>query len=133
MLSYRHYNTFESTQKDEDQRLDDFSASSYQQYQGFKLAKRFTNESYHYLSKAMDSHNVGRHGFSIKNALQRIKSKTMVIGIDTDILFPIQEQQLLADNIPNAQLAIIKSNYGHDGFLVETDQLNNYFKNFFYN
>ena len=133
MLSYRHYNTFESTQKDEDQRLDDFSASSYQQYQGFKLDKRFTNESYHYLSKAMDSHNVGRHGLSIKNALQRIKSKTMVIGIDTDILFPIQEQQLLADNIPNAQLAVIKSNYGHDGFLVETDQLNNYFKNYFYN
>jgi homoserine O-acetyltransferase len=57
----------------------------------------------------------------------------MVIGIDTDILFPIQEQQLLADNIPNAQLAVIKSNYGHDGFLVETDQLNNYFKNYFYN
>lgn len=132
MLSYRHYNTFESTQKDEDQRWDDFSASSYQQYQGFKLEKRFTNESYHYLSKAMDSHNVGRHGLSIKNALQRIKSKTMVIGIDTDILFPIQEQQLLADNIPNAQLAVIKSNYGHDGFLVETDQLNHYFKTCFY-
>lgn len=132
MLSYRHYNTFESTQKDEDQRLDDFSASSYQQYQGFKLDKRFTNESYHYLSKAMDSHNVGRHGLSVKNVLQRIKSKTLVIGINTDILFPIQEQQLLADNIPNAKLAIIKSNYGHDGFLVETDQLNNYFKNYFY-
>jgi homoserine O-acetyltransferase len=131
MLSYRHYDTFEITQKDEDQRWDQFSAASYQQHQGEKLRKRFTSETYYYLSKAMDSHNVGRHYVSIKNALGRINARTLVIGIDTDILFPVQEQKLLADHIPNAKLEVIQSNYGHDGFLVETDQLNKHINTFF--
>ncbi|NQW26913.1 MAG: homoserine O-acetyltransferase [Flammeovirgaceae bacterium] len=132
MLSYRHYKTYELTQKDEDQRWDHFSAASYQQYQGQKLRKRFTTESYYYLSKAMDSHNVGRHFVSIKNALARIYAKTLVIGIDTDILFPINEQELLAMLIPNADFRMIKSDYGHDGFLVETEQLNHFIHSYFH-
>lgn len=132
LLSYRHYNTFEAKQKDEDGRWDDFSASSYQRYQGSKLQKRFTSESYYCLSKAMDSHNIGRHDVSVKDALKRIQSKTMVVGIDTDVLFPVEEQKFLSEHIPNAQLAIIKSNYGHDGFLVETKQLNRFFNTYFY-
>ena len=68
----------------------------------------------------------------VKDALSRIKSKTMVVGIDTDVLFPVEEQKFLSEHIPNAQLAIIKSNYGHDGFLVETKQLNRFFKTYFF-
>ena len=80
----------------------------------------------------MDSHNIGRHDVSIKDALSQIQSKTMVVGIDTDVLFPVEEQKLLSEHIPNAQLTIIKSNYGHDGFLVETKQLNRFFNTYFY-
>ena len=123
MLSYRHYNTYDETQKDEDQRWDHFSAASYQQYQGFKLRTRFTPESYYYLSKAMDSHHVGRHFPSIPDALGRIQSKCLVVGIASDILFPQAEQKFLAAHIPNAQLEIIDSIYGHDGFLVEMEAL----------
>jgi len=130
MLSYRHYNTYENTQKDVDQRWDDFRASSYQRYQGEKLRKRFSVESYYYLSKAMDSHHVGRHFVSAQAALKGIKARALVIGLDTDILFPVNEQNFIADHIPNAELAIVKSDYGHDGFLTEAKQITALLKDF---
>lgn len=121
MLSYRHYETYQKTQSDNDSRIDNFSASSYQQYQGEKLKKRFSPFSYYYLSKAMDSHNLGRHDKNLTSALQVIKSRAIVIGIDTDILFPIHEQKFIAEHIPNSEFYEIRSNYGHDGFLVEKE------------
>ncbi|MFY0608042.1 MAG: homoserine O-acetyltransferase [Cyclobacteriaceae bacterium] len=123
MLSYRHYDTYEHTQTDVDQRWDGFSASSYQQYQGEKLRKRFSAESYYYLSKAMDSHHLGRHFGSIDAALGRIKSKALVIGIDTDILFPLSEQKAIAEAIPNGSFKVVKSKFGHDGFLTEASTI----------
>ena len=123
MLSYRHYETFNKTQSDNDHRIDGYSASSYQLYQGEKLAKRFTPYSYYYLSKAMDSHNVGRHFEGIEQALSRIQSKAIVIGIETDILFPLSEQKSIQESIDNASFHPIHSLYGHDGFLIETDQI----------
>jgi len=71
----------------------------------------------------MDAHNVGRGRGSVKNALATIQAKTMVIGVASDLLFPIAEQQFLASNIPNASLVIIESTYGHDGFLLEYVQI----------
>lgn len=123
MLSYRHYDTYGATQQDADQRWDDFAASSYQRYQGEKLRKRFSVESYYYLSKAMDSHHLGRHFGSAKAALRRIKSRTLVIGISSDILFPPHEQSFIAEHITGAELEIIESKYGHDGFLTEEKQI----------
>lgn len=123
MLSYRHYNTYGKTQQDVDQRWDSFCASSYQRYQGEKLRKRFSAESYYYLSKAMDSHHLGRHFGSAEAALRRIKSRALVIGIDTDILFPPHEQRFLAENIQNAIFKEIHSDYGHDGFLIEAKKI----------
>ena len=88
-----------------------------------KLAKRFNAQSYWLISKAMDSHNVGRYRGSIGKALAGIKAKTLVISISGDILFPLAEQQYLMKHIPNAKLAIIDSAYGHDGFLIEGDKI----------
>ena len=130
MLSYRHYDTFEATQKDVDGRWDGFKASSYQRYQGEKLRKRFTSETYVTLSKAMDSNNLGRNMISVEHALSTIKSKALVIGIDTDILFPIAEQEFLAKHIPNSKFEVVNSQYGHDGFLVETKTINQLIANF---
>lgn len=120
MLSYRCYDQYDESQFDDDQRLDDFSASSYQRYQGQKLEKRFSPLSYYYLSKAMDSHNIGRKFGGVPRALNRIQSKGIVIGIDTDILFPLEEQKKIARHIPNASFHQVTSKYGHDGFLTET-------------
>lgn len=123
MLSYRNYFMYEQTQTDEDHKTDDFKAASYQQYQGEKLRARFDADSYRLLSKAMDSHNVARDRGSAGKALENITAKTLVIGIETDILFPTAEQKFLADNISDAELVTIQSPYGHDGFLTEVVQI----------
>ncbi|MFL5731126.1 MAG: homoserine O-acetyltransferase, partial [Cytophagaceae bacterium] len=61
LLSYRNYHTYQHSQSEEScEKTDHFKASSYQNYQGEKLVKRFNAHSYWYLSKAMDSHHVGR-------------------------------------------------------------------------
>jgi homoserine O-acetyltransferase len=124
MISYRHYDTYLETQSERnDDTIDDFRSSTYQRYQGEKLANRFNAFTYWGLSKMMDSHNVGRSREGIENALKKIKAKALVVGIESDILFPIQEQRLLAQHIPKAMFEEMKSIYGHDGFLVEFDQL----------
>ena len=124
LLSYRTYEAYGSTQLESvNDKTGDFRASSYQQYQGEKLVKRFNAYSYWYLTKVMDSHNVGRGRQSIEAALSLIKANTLVIGIENDVLFPVSEQQYLASHIPGAQFELVNSAYGHDGFLIETPAL----------
>lgn len=132
MLSYRSYEGYELGQTNPgNYRTNDFLASSYQRYQGQKLADRFNAYSYLTLSKAMDSHNIGRGKNSIEEALSLISAKTLVIGITSDALFPVSEQQFLANNLSNAVFVEIDSKFGHDGFLIETDQLISIFQDFF--
>lgn len=132
LLSYRGYKTYSITQQEEnDKKVDEFKASSYQNYQGDKLVKRFNAYSYWYLSKVMDSHNVGRGRRGVEKALSLIKAKTLVIGIKSDLLFPIEEQQYLFRHIPKAAFAELDSFYGHDGFLIETELLTNVITSFF--
>ena len=124
LLSYRNYDTYDFTQaRDNHDQADGFRASGYQRYQGNKLASRFNAFSYWTLSKMMDSHNVGRNRITIINALSKVKARTLVLGISSDILFPLSEQKLLAKYIANAQYQEIDSLYGHDGFLIEYKQL----------
>ncbi|PWJ58297.1 homoserine O-acetyltransferase [Dyadobacter jejuensis] len=124
LLSYRNYDTYNFTQaRDNPDQVDNFRASSYQQYQGEKFMKRFNAFSYWTLTKLMDSHNVGRNRGGIVHALGMVKAKTLVLGIKSDILFPPAEQQFLARHIPMATYQEIDSLYGHDGFLIEYKQL----------
>nr|WKN35030.1 homoserine O-acetyltransferase [Tunicatimonas sp. TK19036] len=124
LLSYRHYRTYQKTQQESaTDKLDNYRASSYQRYQGEKLARRFNAFSYWTLSSTMDSHNVGRGRESVESALEEIQAKSLFVGIKTDMLFPVVEQQFLADHVPGAELAIIDSDYGHDGFLLEFEKL----------
>ncbi len=124
LLSYRHYLTYQRTQEeDTTEKTDGYLASSYQQYQGEKLKKRFNAYSYWRLSKAMDSHNVGRGMGSIENGLSQIKANAHFVGIRSDILFPIDEQVFLASHVEDASLDIIDSLYGHDGFLIEWEAI----------
>jgi homoserine O-acetyltransferase len=132
MISYRYYDTYGQTQAEKsDEKIDDFRASTYQRYQGQKLANRFNAFTYYSLSQMMDSQNVGRNRGGIAAALKSIKARTLVVGIDSDILFPVSEQKFLTENIPNARLEVMTSLYGHDGFLVEFEQLSSHIKKFF--
>lgn len=131
LLSYRHYETYGVSQLEtDDNKLEKFKSESYQRYQGEKLARRFNAFSYYNLSLGMDSHNVGRGRESIEKALKTIRAKTLVIGISSDLLFPVEEQKFLAANIPNAQYEEIHSFYGHDGFLLEYEAMTEIIKNF---
>ncbi|MBA3680133.1 MAG: homoserine O-acetyltransferase [Bacteroidetes bacterium] len=125
LLSYRGYNTYDATQKDENyNKTNNYASASYQRYQGEKLANRFNAYSYVRLLDAMDSHNVARNRSETKElALKQIKASTLVIGLTTDILFPLAEQKFLAKNINGANYAEIDSAFGHDGFLIETEKL----------
>lgn len=125
LLSYRSYEGYCRTQseKDPDTLLAD-RAGSYQRYQGEKLVRRdFDAYSYYYLTLAMDSHNVGRGRGGVAAALGRITAETTVIGITSDGLFPAQEIRSMALHIPGADYREISSDFGHDGFLLEFDQL----------
>ncbi|MCH2224921.1 MAG: homoserine O-acetyltransferase [Crocinitomicaceae bacterium] len=134
MLSYRSYDGYVETQTNPgNYTKTNFLASSYQYYQGQKLASRFDAYTYVTLSKAMDSHNVGRGRESIETALNSIKARTLVIGVGSDGLFPVKEQKFLAKNILNADYAEIESNFGHDGFLIEYDQLELLISDFLFN
>lgn len=124
MITFRSYEAFMSQDDSATNKFDEFNASSYQQYQGEKLANRFNAFSYWTLTKMMDSHNVGRGHLSIENALQKISSSVLVIGIDSDVLFPLNEQIYLSDHIANARLEVLHSSFGHDAFLIEVKKLN---------
>lgn len=121
LISYRNYETYHITQTRSDNSLgSNLRAISYQRYQGEKLAKRFNAYSYYRLSEMMDSQDVGRNRGGVIAALKQIKAKTLVIGIKSDALFPIVEQEFLAKHIPDASYQVIDSLYGHDGFLIES-------------
>jgi homoserine O-acetyltransferase len=123
LISYRHYDTYGKTQQDTDKAIENTRSESYQKYQGEKLAKRFNAWSYYMLTKSMDSHHLGRGVIEAEEKLERIKSKTLVIAISSDLLYPVIEQEFLVKHIPGAKLEIIDSFYGHDGFLLEDQKL----------
>ncbi len=132
LLSYRNYDAYRQSQSEEtNEKTDNFRASSYQNYQGDKLVKRFNAHVYWFLSKSMDTHNVGRGRKSVVDALASIKAETLSIGITSDILFPPNEQKFLAEHIPGAIFREIESLYGHDGFLLETKQLTQFINQFY--
>jgi homoserine O-acetyltransferase len=133
LLSYRNYETYLYAQSDEEEKNDQFRASSYQRYQGEKLRKRFNAFSYWHLTKIMDSHDVGRGRGGVKAALQKITAKTLSVGITSDILFPPSEQIFIAKNVPAGTYVEIQSRYGHDGFLLENEKLTNVFREWYEN
>lgn len=133
MLSYRNYQAFDQTQQDDPDKLTLFRASTYQQYQGQKLSKRFDSQSYYYLTRAMDSHNVGRGRGGVDEALRSIKARALVVGIETDYLFPVNEQRRIAANLQLSHYLEISTPYGHDGFLIEWDLLDDMVRSFWPN
>ena len=132
LISYRNYNTYNLGQtEDTNEKTAHFKSESYQQYQGIKLARRFNAFSYYFLSRSMDAHNVGRQRGSVQEALNRVHAKTLVISISSDILFPPKEQEFIAKHIDGAVYKAIDSTFGHDGFLLEFDQIQAAIKDFF--
>ncbi len=131
LLSYRNHNAYNQTQSDEFDFHRTNKAVSYQNYQGDKLVNRFNAYSYYAITQSMDSHNVGRNRGRIESALAQIKAKTLVIAIDSDYLFPLEDSQVLAEFIPDATLEVISSDFGHDGFLIEHKKISQAIEKFY--
>jgi len=104
-----------------------FAVESYLDFHGNKFTRRFDANSYIRLVEAMDSHDVGRDRGGIEDALARVTATTLVLGIDTDRLFPVDGQHRIARGIPNTldgnEAVVLTSDFGHDGFLIETDRV----------
>ena len=135
LLSYRQYNGYDITQPRDKAFVTlgkdvVYAADNYQRYQGLKLVNRFNAICYYRLSQSMDSHDVGRNRGGILSALKKITAKTLVIGIKSDVLYPINEQEYLQQNISGAQLLSIASDFGHDGFLLEYEKIEPALKKF---
>ena len=104
-----------------------WAVESYLDFHSNKFTRRFDANSYITLVEAMNSHDVGRGRESLAAALGSITAKSIVVGISSDRLFPIEDQQLIADNIGGevigGGLQVIESDFGHDGFLIEDIKL----------
>jgi homoserine O-acetyltransferase len=96
-----------------------FAVEGYLEYQGQKFIERFDANTYVALTRLIDSHDVGRGRGGIDAALRRILSPVLIIGISSDLLYPIEMQRDLASRIPRGTLRIVTSLQGHDGFLLE--------------
>lgn len=126
LLSYRGGKAYDKTQADPSEPYDSPFAHrvlSYQRYQGEKLRRRFNAYSYYRLLQAYDSHHLGRGRGSVEQALQSIAARTLLVSISSDLLFPPSDVQFMADHIPDNRHFTIDSDFGHDGFLVESEKL----------
>jgi homoserine O-acetyltransferase len=102
-----------------------YAVESYLDHQADKLVHRFDAGSYVALTDAMTTWDIGRGRGGVEAALSRIEVTLVVGGIDSDRLYPIEQQQLIADLAPGCVdgLRTVRSPYGHDGFLVEREQV----------
>ncbi|MDX1636733.1 MAG: homoserine O-acetyltransferase [Balneolaceae bacterium] len=132
MISYRCQSDFENKFGRELQPGHDdlYQVESYLNYQGKKLVDRFDALTYVYLTRAMDTHDVARGRNSFAKILNSVDIPVLMIGIDSDLLYPVNEQQELARLLANGHYKEISSDYGHDAFLIEFEQLNALIKPF---
>jgi homoserine O-acetyltransferase/O-succinyltransferase len=101
-----------------------FAVQSYLDHHADKLSRRFDANTYVALTRAMSLFDVGRGRGGVAAALGGIHAPLTVVAIDADRLFPVRLQAELVDLTPGAdRLHVLRSPYGHDGFLVEDEQV----------
>ena len=101
-----------------------YAVESYLYHQGDKLVDRFDARCYVTLTKQMDTHDVARDRGDYGDVLGAIEQPSLVVGIDSDVLYPLAEQEELAGHLPGSTLEVLSSPHGHDAFLIELDALN---------
>jgi homoserine O-acetyltransferase len=123
MVSYRSWENFESRFGREQANPELFQVESYLRYQGDKLVDRFDAASYVRLTQAMDSHDLGRGRGELEAVLGAIRQPALVVSVSSDVLYPPREQRYLAEHLPNARYEELDTPHGHDGFLIDLDEL----------
>ncbi|HEU4653295.1 MAG TPA: homoserine O-acetyltransferase [Steroidobacteraceae bacterium] len=105
----------------------DFEVESYLENHAAKFTGQYDPNCYLYISRAMDLFDLADHGGSVAEALRRFTvDRALIIGVETDLLFPIEQQQELADGLAaggkEVHFARLSSLQGHDSFLVDMDR-----------
>jgi len=127
MISYRSFGSFQARfgrQTADTSTVHTFEMESYLHHQADKLVRRFDATCYVRLTQKMDTHDVARGRGEYLDVLRQIEQPALVVGVDTDLLYPLAEQRELADALPRGRLAAIEAPDGHDGFLIEHRRLN---------
>jgi len=123
VCTYRSWQSFDERFGRERRDDDSYQVQSYLQHQGEKINGRFDANTYVTLTHAMHTHDLARGRGSYPGVLQEIKQPALIVSVSSDALYPPQEQQLLAQQLPNAEYETLNSVHGHDGFLIETKNL----------
>src|SRR5512133_3458875 len=123
MLSYRSQPSFEMRFARRRQTEDLYAVESYLRHQGQALVERFDPATYVTLTRAMDTHDVARGRGDFDDVLRSLRQPTLVVSIDSDVLYWPWEQREVATLAPNARLAMMDSPHGHDAFLIDVDRL----------
>lgn len=111
----------------EDLHLSDrFEVEGYLRYQGQKFVERFDANSYIYLSRAVDHFDLGAEEGGLETVFSRVQAEFMILSYSSDWLFPTwQSKEMVAALMKNGKkvsFAEIRSPYGHDAFLLETQE-----------
>lgn len=127
MISYRSFASFEQRfgrGPSDAESPTRFSMESYLHHQGRKLVDRFDANCYLKLTESMDTHDVARGRGEYPDVLSGLRQRALVIGIDSDVLYPLPEQRELALQLPKAELTVLEAPHGHDSFLIEREAVN---------
>ena len=132
MMMYRSAEAFERrfARNEQEGNPGLLQVNSYLNYQGDKLVRRFDANTYMRLTVAMDSHDVSRERGTFGEVLGNIQVPVLVLGISSDVLYPVHEQKDLVSLLPNATYAELDSDEGHDAFLIEFPKMIHQFKKF---
>jgi homoserine O-acetyltransferase len=124
MCTYRSPENFATRFGRVEQDGEGFAIQSYLRHQGTKLVDRFDANTYLTLLAAMDGYDLGRRRGPIEAVLRHVETPALVVGISSDVLYPVAEGAELAHSLGNGEFAILDKPQGHDAFLIETDELN---------
>jgi homoserine O-acetyltransferase len=119
MCSYRSRQSLEDRFSRDVAETGEFQVEGWLHHHGRALVDRFDANTYVALTRAMDTHDVGRGRGGWRSALGNVRVPALVVSIDTDVLYPPVEQEEIASTLPRGELARLASPHGHDAFLVE--------------
>jgi homoserine O-acetyltransferase len=123
ICTYRSWQSFDARFGRDERDDGKFEVQSYLRHQGEKINKRFDANTYVRLTQAMNDFDIGRGRGDYLSVMKSIRHPALVVSISSDLLYPPHEQRLLAQHMPHAQHALLRSSDGHDGFLIECGEL----------
>ena len=130
MCTYRSRASLEARFSRDQAERGRFAVEGWLHHHGRALVDRFDAATYVTLTKAMDTHDVGRGRGEWREALRTVRVPALVVSIDTDVLYPPVEQEELAAALPGGRLATLASPHGHDAFLIEGEAVNELVRGF---